>query len=241
MSGIEVNQVYRFDPRIEFLLYDEFWTSAGYNGLGQMGWAVVNSGTASGTAQSDSGATEPGSLRVATGTTTTGYAAIRLGTSNIVLGGAAMRFQTRLTFNGIADATNDYTIRFGFGDSNNGDFADGVYFTFDRSISATHLIISTAASGVRTHTVTDVTLQSLIDNIYNEFAFDINLGATEVKYYINNVLIGTTTTNIPTNVSTERTGFYYQVVKLAGTSGRRIDIDYFYLYGKFAQPRYARF
>jgi hypothetical protein len=62
----------------------------------------------------------------------------------------------------------------------------------------------------------------------------INAAATSVDFYIDNVLVKTETTNIPT---ASTVGNIINLVKSAGTTARTVDVDYYYFKQKYSTPR----
>jgi thiamine kinase-like enzyme len=81
--------------------------------------------------------------------------------------------------------------------------------------------IITAVSGVRTNFVTSVPV-----NITTWYSFRIesNANDTEIYYYINDVLVRTETTNIPSGSTLIQP--YISITKNTGTTNRGIAVDY---------------
>ena len=196
--------------------------------------ASVNAGTAS------SLVGYFGTVTINTGTNTNGGYQYRGSTSAIQLGGGQYRWDSRVRIPTNSDGTNTFQFIAGFWDvTNNVNQVDGIYFLYDSqgvstgSAASGNWQIVTASNSVRTFTTTSVA----IDNAnLQKLRIDVNADATSVTFYIDDVAVGTHTTNIPSGASRLTTsGVYLQ--KSAGTTARTSDIDYLYLKAKFTTPR----
>ena len=116
---------------------------------------------------------------------------------------------------------------------------DGAYFLYDSqgvstgSAASGNWQIVTCSNSVRTFTTTSVA----IDNTnLQKLRIDVNAAGTSVVFYIDDVSVGTHTTNIPTGASRVfGNGVYLQ--KSAGGTSRTLDVDYLYMKTKFTTPR----
>lgn len=150
------------------------------------------------------------------------------------------RCETGLRITTNSDGTETFQVLAGFFDT----FAsinqvDGSYFLYDSqgvstgSAASGNWQIVTVSNSVRTFTTTTVT----IDNVnLQKLRIDVNATGTSVDFYIDNALVGTHITNIPTTASRLfGNGLYLQ--KSAGTTARTAEVDYLYLKAKFTTPR----
>lgn len=178
--------------------------------------------------------------RISTGINTNGGYRYTTNPNPFELGVNVFRCESRVLVGTNSDGTDTFQLLVGFLDT----FAavnqvDGLYFLYDSqgvstgSASSGNWQIVTASNSTRTFTTTAVA----IDNAnFQKLRIDVNASGTEAKFYIDNVLVGTHTTNIPTGSSRLfGNGIYLQ--KSAGTTARTTDIDYLYLKTKFTTPR----
>ncbi|WP_250632099.1 LamG domain-containing protein [Rhodoflexus caldus] len=96
--------------------------------------------------------------------------------------------------------------------------AAGFWFNFDNP-AAPVVEIMTAAANIRTRT-------AILCNPYNWNTYEIRTKAGGIDFYLNDVLVGTITTNIPT-VALQIAHFGHQENPSAGTAILRI--DYYYI------------
>lgn len=181
-----------------------------------------------------------GVITINTGTNTNGGQQYRPNITGIQFGGGQYRFESRVRINTNSDGTNTFQFLTGFWDTYNiVNQVDGIYFLYDSqgittgSAASGNWQIVTSSNSVRTFTTTTVA----IDNTnLQKLRIDVNAAATSVEFYINDTLVGTHTTNIPSGAArTTGSGIYLQ--KSAGTTARTADIDYLFLKAKFTTPR----
>lgn len=191
------------------------------------GFLSANSGAGSGIGADTFGtdATErvAGSVSLATGTTTGGYALIYKGVNALIAGlGHFFRVRWRVGLQTLSNGTERYTAYVGFGDNiAAGDHTDGCYFRYNDSVNSGRWEAVTAAAGVRTATNTTITAVTT----YSIFEVRINSAGTSVEFYIDDTLVATNTTNIPT--STNAFGLMFKLEKSLGTTSRSIHCDWY--------------
>lgn len=177
-----------------------------------------------------------------TGTNTNGGIQWRgnLAGGAIQFGGGQYRWDSRVRIPNNSNGTDTFQFICGFWDTTTSvNQVDGIYFLYDSegvstgSAASGNWQIVTASNSSRTFTTTSVA----IDNVnLQKLRIDVNATATSVTFYINDVSVGTHTTNILSGASRLTTsGVYLQ--KSAGTTARTADIDYLYLKAKFTTPR----
>ena len=201
-------------------------------------WALsaVNAGTIGGSTLGGFGI-----ISISTGTNTNGgYRIIGASMNVLEFGLGLWRFESRLRIPTNSDATNTFQFISGFWDTTGSiNQSDGIYFLYDAqgvstgSSASGNWQIVTSSNSVRTFTTTSVA----IDNAnLQKLRIDVNAAATSVEFYINDTLVGTHTTNIPSGISRlAGSGIYLQ--KSAGTTARTADVDYLFLKTKFTTPR----
>lgn len=183
-----------------------------------------------------------GVITTSTGTNTNGGFQFRgSGSASMIqFGDGQYRWDSRVKIITNSSVTETFQFISGFWDNNAGiNQTDGMYFLYDEqgvstgSAASGNWQIVTCSNSSRTFTTTSVA----IDNVnLQKLRIDVNATATSVTFYINDVAVGTHTTNIPSGASRLTTsGVYLQ--KSAGTTARTADIDYLYLKAKFTTPR----
>lgn len=168
-----------------------------------------------------------GVINVTTGTSTTG----RVGA---ILGASLLRFESGNTYTlwcrflggtPLADATNDYSLRIGFIDSNlAAESVDGAYFEYLRA-SSPNWRCKTASNSSRTTVTTTVPVQ---DTDWIDLKIRVNGTTGVAEFFINDVLVATINSNVPTAAGRE-TSVGFSLAKTAGGTSRGVFFDRFYL------------
>ena len=206
--------------------------------VGGAGAATLISGAPSVRATNQQGFIQP-----ATGSTNTGHAGIYGTTSGnnfMALGGGAVSFATSTLIPTLSNGTERYRIVLGFGTTalNTSDIT-GIFFTYDEggiqngTSASPNWQCITAVSSVRTLTVTSVAAST---TAWQKFSIEINAASTSVEFYIDNVLVATHTTNIPTGI-TQLVTPKIQIGKSIGTTSRTFFADYFGYKQTYTTPR----
>jgi len=195
--------------------------------------ASVNAGTV--TIQSAYGI-----ARLSTATNTNGGYRFNTNSLSYQFGTNPFRFESLTRVNAVSDGTDTFQYIVGFWDTSAAiSQTDGAFFLYDSqgvstgSAATGNWQLVTASNSTRTYTTSSVAIDTT--NL-QKLRIDINAAGTSVTFYINEVLVGTHTTNIPTGASRlVGSGNYLQ--KSAGTNARTVDIDYMYMKMKFTTPR----
>ncbi len=167
-----------------------------------------------------------------TGTTTTGYAGLYGINTFFNFGnltdGDYVEFSTSLRVPVLSDATNRYTIYFGFTDQTTSTEAvDGAYFKYSDNLSGGAIQYVTSNNSTRTATSTGVTLVADTDYTLRVRVSNIR-GTISAAFYIDGVEIAAgVTTNLPiTSLRTTSVGMY--IGKSAGNTNRAMEVDWVY-------------
>lgn len=203
---------------------------------GDFGVQFAGTGTQVISATTDVGQTNrPGIMQLELGTTTTGRAAIRTNIDTFTTGGGELIYEADVRIEDLSDATNEYDLRVGFGDSDTGDHTDGCYFEYDRNSSTNwNMVVAGAATRTRTATATAVAadtwykLRITVNAAGNSVRFDIN-GSQDASSPL-------TGANIPTGFA-ERFGAGVWAVKSAGTTERIAYVDRILVKQTLTTPR----
>jgi hypothetical protein len=164
----------------------------------------------------------PGVWDIATAGGTTDWASITLGDfavgAHILLGGGTWALEAVLYLPNLSDAGQEYDCRFGLGDLQGGDHANGVYFEYDRNGSVNwRMCAANASTYTRTATSTAVAAATWV-----RLRIEVNAAASSAEFFINGVSVGTVATNIPT---ANRVYPILHFVKSAGGTTRRVFVD----------------
>ena len=216
--------------------YEEFnWNTTGTGGAG---WLTTSSGGALSMVASAAN-NRPGIFQFSTSTSTTGNPSLIDNQSTLFLGGGplTMEWSARLT-TALPDANDDYDVWMGLGDTTTGSSqTDGVYFMFDRGVSASNWQFVTAKAGTRTTTDTGIAANG--SGTWQKFRFEVNAAATSVIAYIDGVACATNTANLP-DTSANVCGKMFGMLKQGGTIGttaRIMQLDYVFLSQDFTSSR----
>jgi hypothetical protein len=186
---------------------------------------------------------QQGFIQPTTGSQSTGYAGI-FGTITannfMALGGGVVSFITSTLIATLSTSLERYRISLGFGNiGTNANDTNGIFFTYDEGGTQNGTSASpnwqcvTSVSSVRTLTVTSIPASTIA---WQKFGIEINATATSVEFYIDNVLVATHTTNIPTGTSQLITP-KIQISKSIGTTSRSFFSDYIGYKQTFTTPR----
>ena len=189
---------------------------------------------------------QQGFIQMSTGSTSTGNAGIYGSLNNnlnfLAIGGGAIGFITSIRLANLSTLLERYRIVIGFGSTGlNSSDITGIFFTYDEggiqngtSASPNWQCITTINS-VRTLTVTSVAATT---SAWQKFTIDINSAGTSVDFLIDNVIVATHTTNIPTGIAgTNVVTPKIAIGKSIGISGRSLFADYFGYKQTFTTPR----
>lgn len=221
----ELDLMANFDPTStgwKRPIFDEYLFGAnGAEPYGEMGWDFLSNGGGGGSnplAPTTSEKNRIGIVNHVCGTGVGNIGGMRAN-QNIMFGQSTIVLAWSARIPTLADATDDYYIRWGF--SNTWPTVQhGAMFEYDRSTSANWRIL-TAAASVQTTTTTT----TAVDTNWHNFRMVIT-NSSSVAFYIDGVLLGTHTTNIP---STTVCGPTLIMNKTAGTLNRSWYIDWSYM------------
>jgi len=159
-----------------------------------------------------------------TGTTTTGRAGIGAhnNVNRLMLGGRQVIYETRVRVETLSDATNAFTSYYGLMDANAaGVPTNGVYFSYNHGVNSGNWTCTAIAAGT-------TSLNSGVAVVANQWyvlRMVVNALGTRVDYFVDDVLVATATTNIPTG-SGRQVRMVFKIEKSAGTTARTTSIDF---------------
>lgn len=163
-----------------------------------------------------------------TGTTTTGRAAVVTPTFDCIqLGSGAVVLEMMVrTPSSLSDATNRYNLICGLHDNiaSGSTPVDGAAFLYRDNLNGGkwQVITASATSNVNTTADTGITVAA---STWYCLRVEVNAAATEAKFYIDEALVATITTNIPSGAA-DQTGVCVGIRKGIGTTARNMYVDY---------------
>lgn len=162
------------------------------------------------------GTTNSGAIYAWFSTAASGYAQVVLDNSVRSNVGFKIRIDT------LGDGTNSYDFGAGFTDNvaNPVGATDGVYFRYRSSDSSGKWIMHTESN----NSITEVTTSTTV-TVDTDYTLEISVFGGTAYFYINKVLAGTISTNIPTG-ETRSTGIGVGLAKFAGTFARNLWVDW---------------
>lgn len=215
------------------IINEDFLTSSTQ---GQSAWSTSGTGTGSGIStviDPVTGGANPGVLRLAMGTTTTGTAGISSNASTKIfnLSNGTIYHETIIRLGTLSNGTDTYAVQVGMTDQA-GTFPDannGVYFKYSNGINSGNWACVCANSATTT------TINTSVAAITTGF---VRLGwvytpGSGVQFFIGGVSQGTTTTNLPT----ANLNYVATTTKSAGTTGLFVYVDAIKLMWTLTTPR----
>ncbi len=188
---------YRFNPingdfinlRKQVIFFDDF--IGGTNSTGDIGengwsWTQLNGGGIFNLPEVG----RPGVKALRTNTTDSARSAISILQSAILING-----DDELVISAKLSSQNTCIMRLGFGDSYNASTfpTDGLWFEVNADSGSTNYYIGASSGGVKTFSLTS----KAADNQWHEYKIKVASDKSRAEFYIDRVLIGTITTNIP--------------------------------------------
>jgi hypothetical protein len=192
------------------------------NAQGVLGGAGVSGLTIAGTV---------GVIQMSTGTWPDGWSAVNdVPTVNHHTAGAGelviiAKFQIPV----LSVATQRFRVRIGFGDSTtNADNVDSPgYIEYSDNVNGGNWVYCTAANSARTKNNSAVAAVAQTGDNWTYLKVQVNAAGTQTDIYLNNTLLGSITTNIPTGTA-RAFGVHFDITKSIGTTARTLNLDRVY-------------
>lgn len=228
-------------PNYGYRLYCDF---DGETTTGGAGGPLVetNSGTGAASNLTTGNTNRPGVIRSTTGTTATGRAAMSTGTTSFRLGNGPWSIKLAVNPTTLSTVTERYQYLFGFINTlTAANQTNAVYFLYDEGAVSTG---SSATGNWQTVTVdnsvrtfNNATVPTAVAaGSFVTLRIEINSAATAASFYVDNVLIATHSTNIPTAAGRE-VGIGWLAIKSIGLTARTFNIDYINAVNDFTTTR----
>jgi len=203
------------DLKTEVVFWEDF--VGGTNSTGDIGdngwsWAQLNGGGIFNLPEVG----RPGVKALRTNTTDSARSAISLLSSEILINGG-----DELIVSAKLSTQNTCIMRIGFGDSYNASTfpTDGIWFEINADSGSTNYYIGAASGGTKTFTLTS----TAADANWHRYKIKVAADKSKADFYLDDVLIGTITTNIPN--STGYTGIMCYI-ETTDANSNDLYIDY---------------
>ncbi len=178
----------------------------------------------------------PGLAVLGTGTTNAGLASLlsnyTFARSAFAFNAGQYTFETDVYLPVLSDAVEEYVMKIGWSDVILAAAVDGVYFAYDRTANVNWLCV-TANNSVRTTADSGIAVAA---GAWIRLKIVINYAGTSVRFYINDVLVVTTTTNIPTG-DARITSLMMAIQKTVGITDRVFYSDWTWLHYDLSASR----
>lgn len=210
-------------------IFDDFlWGTLESSGPTSLSSVILNSGVATYETSAPTDNTYTGKLNISTGTvnSNTGKAAYQSsgGTNRIKAGGGTVTLEWRIRITTLS-GTPSFNTKIGLQDNSAvGTPANGIYFYYSDTDSGKFTCVTRNASTSTIITTTGVTVAAAT---WYKLRIQINSTGNNVDFFINDVWVANSTTNIPTTnammlmASIEKQG-------TASATARTMDIDWLY-------------
>lgn len=215
-----------FSPRRRVFIFDDFIGPSAGN---MIGWGTNSAGTGAAYAVSSTGvnATDRciGVAQISTGTTSTGFFNLRQANLGILFGYTDFFQVMRIQLPNISTAAERFGVYLGLTDTNasfEGN-VDAVTFFYQDDVSA-NWRCRTMSNSTMTDVDSGVTVTA---GTWYTMAIKVPAGGGSAQFFINDNLVATITTNIPTGTG-RQTGIAYKIGKSTGTTERTLLLDYHY-------------
>ena len=216
-TGSTTRWAYPRNPRNGFALQTDGNTVGDYTVL-QGGTGASTSFTIASTT------TRFGIAQSSTGTTATGRAGLgSAAVTQVVLGQGYCEFEAAVQIPTLSDGTNTFIVQAGWCDSLTAASVDSIAFEYtDAAGIGSAWECVTRSNSVETRTAVG---SNLVASQFYILKITVNAAGTEVNFYLDDVLVATHTTNIPTGTA-RATGALVHIRKTLGTTARTLRHDY---------------
>jgi uncharacterized delta-60 repeat protein len=170
----------------------------------------------------------PGIMQSAAGTTATGRAHVGNASVNAFIipntPSTVAVYETSFRIPTLSDATNRFIVQAGLADSLTAEATDGIYLRYTDNFNGGKFHYVTRRSAAQSTLSGNTTV---VANTWYKFRFELSFvdGDPKVLFYLNGVLEGELTTNIPTG-SGRNTSIVQGIRKTVGTTSRVCEYDY---------------
>lgn len=165
-----------------------------------------------------------GAIKCETGTTASGRAAMHVGNNALIFGSMAYMLETVISVEVLSTVSEEYVVLYGFTDTAASTTPTrGAYFRYDRLNEGGSWIAVTESGSTETTTDTGVEVTAGFTQAGQKLKIVVDADGGAIRFYIDDVLEATHTTNINT---ASRGGFVGIIEKTAGTTEVGVGFKY---------------
>jgi len=146
------------------------------------------------------------------------------GTSQVIFGSGAMRFTAIVQVSQLSTVGEAFTYDCGFIDNLSGASVDGAWFSYTNTVASGNWTANVYSNSVTAASPIDTGIAVSTSSWYR-LEIVVNAAASEIKFYINNSLVATVASSIPSG-STRATGFGSNIRKSNGVNAVTVKTDY---------------
>lgn len=217
-------------PTTHYYFYDDF-DGTSLNPY-STGWQGGGSGGTTVTSNGEAGA--PGVFQLGTSTGSTNSRYMHRGNTHLLAGGGVICAEWRVRIPTLSVAGSEaFTLRIGLHDSTSAAPTDGLWFEYTDATNSGQWQVK--ASSNSTASTTNTT-SAPAANTWYRLKIVINAAGTSAEFFIDDVSVGTVTSNIPTG-SGRVFGPNAGITKTQGTTARVLDMDAFWIFNKLTTAR----
>jgi len=236
------NDLFQFNTKEGFLFHEDFIGNPGGSSFAA-GYGLIPSISGAGATcipitTYPNRTNQQGVLQLGTGTTATGSSNIRLGDNNagsIYIGNGEIIMQCFYNVQTLSTITERFYEIIGFMTSGNFANTNTISFIYDEGGVGNYGSASAnwkCVTRVSPTTTTTITTVPVVAGQWYVLKIVINSLGNSINFFIDNVLVATHTTNIPTLITPR-----VAKVKTAGTTNRNSFLDYVIIQQIYATPR----
>ncbi len=217
-------------PTTHYYFYDDFdGTSLSPYSTGWQG-----GGTSGTTALINGEAGAPGIFQLSTTNGGTNSRFMHRGNVALLAGGGVICAEWRIRIPTLSVAGSEaFTLRIGLHDSTSAAPTDGLWFEYTDATNSGQWQVK--ASSNSTASTTNTT-SAPAANTWYRLKIVINAAGTSAEFFVDDVSVGTVTSNIPTG-SGRVFGPNAGITKTQGTTARLLDLDFFWIFNKLTTAR----
>jgi hypothetical protein len=197
--------------------------------VGNNGWTLTANSGSVGTNTSAGSGTRMGIMRLDTLTSSVAAPTNSLGNgTSIILSGLTHTFETSINLPVLSTGSEEFILRVGYSSATTSTLpVNGVFFEYDRTQSTNWRLRCGSGSSYNASPNSSTAVSA---GSWMRLKIVINSAANLATFYIDDVSIGTVSTNIPTGTS-NTVSPSYQLIKTVGTTSRLCFVDWAFIQG----------
>lgn len=239
--ALKQDELFDFNTRKGFNFFEDFLGYSGNSNFNSYGISTATSGTGAqvtATTSYPNRTNQQGVVQLGSGTILTGLASITLGSSNGTshyLGNGVYTIQTFINIETLSTSLERFYAIIGSTTVTNLANANGIFFIYDEggigAYGAASANFKCVTSNALTRTIT-TTSTPVVASQWYVLKIVVNANASSVEFFIDDALVATHTTNIPTVITPK-----IAIQKTVGITNRNMFCDYLAVKQIYTNPR----